>query len=211
MIKEHESYGILSISKVQGTPVRFFGSELKPTNFICLEIKEAKLIDSKLQSNEISSGETIVRIRMTNAQFAEAITSLNFGIGTPCTIERANGKSMENPPKQISKIEETSQKYQLESTESIFNEYIDELVDIINKKGSAKQKETAERIKSSLKKRLSKDFEFSRAMLKEAKEQAIAEIKAETEAIVTGIVTQVGIDSIKSQQKLLSSKEQADD
>lgn len=43
--QEHESYGIIDIHRVQGGARRLFGSDVKHSNAICIQIKKVKLKD----------------------------------------------------------------------------------------------------------------------------------------------------------------------
>ena len=85
----HPSYGCISISQVQGRGV-LFGSEVTHQHFISLTISEARRVVDEPREFVMADRE-LVRIAMTQAQFAEMITSPNRGSGTPCTIERFTG------------------------------------------------------------------------------------------------------------------------
>ena len=87
----HPSYGCISISPVSGKGV-LFGSEVTHQHFISITISEARRVVDEPHEFVMSDRE-IVRIAMTQAQFAEMITSPNRGSGTPCTIERCTGDS----------------------------------------------------------------------------------------------------------------------
>lgn len=82
----HPSYGCIGISQVSGKGV-LFGSEVSHQHFISITISEARRVVDEPREFVMSDRE-LVRIAMTQAQFAEMITSPNRGSGVPCTIER---------------------------------------------------------------------------------------------------------------------------
>ena len=85
----HPSYGCIGISHVSGRGT-LFGSEIVHQHFLSLTISEAaRVVDEPREF--VTSRRELVRVSMTQAQFAEMITSPNRGSGVPCTIERFTG------------------------------------------------------------------------------------------------------------------------
>lgn len=89
----HPSYGCIGISHVSGRGV-LFGSEVQHQHYITLTISEAKRVVDEPREFVMSERE-LVKVAMTQAQFAEMITSPNRGSGVPCTIERSVGDKAE--------------------------------------------------------------------------------------------------------------------
>lgn len=97
--ESHESFGLLAISRVSGG-ARLFGSHLEQhQHFITLSISRAKVCHG-LSSDRYHPTKELISIDLSAAQFAEAITSLNSGVGSPCTIESINHVVMENVPEE---------------------------------------------------------------------------------------------------------------
>lgn len=99
---EHESFAVLQINRVSGEGGNLFGSSIQHRHFIELNITSA-YIHRNLNCDFIhSKGIPHITIRMSNSQFAEAITSMNMGSGTPVTIKSLIGKdgykTYEEPP-----------------------------------------------------------------------------------------------------------------
>jgi hypothetical protein len=85
---EHIDYkpymGTVQLSRVSGK-VTLFGSEARHQHFIALRINRADR-RRDLSRDWIHSGDQLVEVYLTEAQFASLITSLNVGDGTPCTL-----------------------------------------------------------------------------------------------------------------------------
>ena len=101
-VKEtHESYGVMEISRVQHGPSPLFCSSIQHEHTIMLRISAAGLwrehhTDRALPSHALT--DRYIEVEMSYTQFAEAITSLNMGAGTPVTVRYANGRHMEPCP-----------------------------------------------------------------------------------------------------------------
>jgi hypothetical protein len=100
--REHPSYGLVHISRVSSgtSATRLFGSPLAHHyGTIRISIGSAKWLHGLHHDRYFGSnrGEH-VEIEMSAAQFADMITSLNIGGGTPCTIRRLAGAEVPSPP-----------------------------------------------------------------------------------------------------------------
>ena len=96
---EHPSYGQLEINRVSSnkrTPLYGTANECKET----IQLKINTSVHNRDLNRDWHFGtETLIMVEMSPAQFAEAITSLNMGSGTPCTIRRIKGiGQIEDPP-----------------------------------------------------------------------------------------------------------------
>jgi hypothetical protein len=84
--ESHPSFGCITLNYVSGGNV-LFGSNVKHNHFMGISISEAKrIVDGS--SEYLLPGKEIVRIAMTQSQYAEMISSPNRMSGTACTLER---------------------------------------------------------------------------------------------------------------------------
>ena len=84
-IIKHSSFGNLSISRSFGGKRHLYGSSIEHSNFITLRISHSEL-HRHLKQDWYHATAPIVEVTLSQAQFAEAITSLNMGDGVPVTI-----------------------------------------------------------------------------------------------------------------------------
>lgn len=89
--KVHPSYGKISISRFSSNRAEFFNSDLYHSGGISLEISGAS-VERRHGSEHVYSEDKLIRIRMSNSQFIDAITSGMNTDGVPCTLERFNGE-----------------------------------------------------------------------------------------------------------------------
>jgi hypothetical protein len=87
----HPAGGLIQISRVTGYK-SLFASEMEHQHCIALRIHQAKTILDGARVSFVNDGPPVVEIRLSASQFAEVITTLNMGMGTPCTIHSVQGE-----------------------------------------------------------------------------------------------------------------------
>ena len=90
--ENHPAYGSIQVSRVSGQAT-LFDSEFQHQHYICLRISSAEVLRG-LSNNWIhqKGGLPHIEIEMSEAQWATAISSLNSGSGSPCTLKHVNGE-----------------------------------------------------------------------------------------------------------------------
>lgn len=88
----HESYGLIEISRTQcSPPMTLFGSPVKTSNPICLRIHTAYIHNPNTADEYYHPQGQLIEVDLSPAQYAELITTMNIGSGTPCTIKWVTG------------------------------------------------------------------------------------------------------------------------
>lgn len=112
--RNDKNIGTINISRISGgSSNRFVGSTVPSYTAIRIQIRQAEKYSDEFNKERFYSKSNIVEVEMTPNQWAELITTLNYGTGTPCTITRVGN-------------EEIPQTYE---TESVFEYYNDKLKD----------------------------------------------------------------------------------
>lgn len=94
---KHPSFGVMQISRVHGMTT-LFRSSLTHQNFIELRICRASVMDGGAGHDPVMPEESLITVKMSETQFARAITSMNMGAGCPVTLSRVAGKRHPEPP-----------------------------------------------------------------------------------------------------------------
>lgn len=93
--REHPAMGNLAFSRCTGR-VKLHGSALEHHDeFISMTVCHAN-VDHHLGRDwhHALSGRPVLEVRMSHAQFAQAITGMNIGAGVPCTLGYINGDAI---------------------------------------------------------------------------------------------------------------------
>jgi hypothetical protein len=194
---QHPTFGVISICRTSGGEQALFGSSVKHNNTIRIEISHAELCRN-LNMDHIFDRQKIVEIEMSPTQFADMITGLNVGSGTPCTLKqigKSDGELLHNmePPYQ-NKVQQFNDEFS--STMKDLSKEFDSVIGLANE--SHAQKRLVKEIEL-LKARFSGHAPFIARQFSEQMEHTVKEAKGEVEAFVTHAVQSYGMEAIRKQ------------
>ena len=198
--REHPSYGILHISRMSGgtSSIRLFGSPLA-THYgtIRLTISKGKWLHGHNHDRYFGMSKDFIEVEMSAAQFADAITSLNMGSGTPCTIRRVGGERIAEPPDHATEAEHIRDNFEntlgtFTAKAKTYRKRIEELTT----KLSTKAKDEIRIALDVIEDQLRSNVPFVVKQFQEATTRITTSAKAEVDAFVTGVVRAAGLQSI---------------
>lgn len=204
----HESYGVLSFSRVTTSPpASLFGSSIKHGNIIQMTVKTAER-RRDYQRDWIMGKERLIEVSMSASQFADVITSMNIGDGVPVTIEYVKGDVWDekkrqyraNPPEMDFK---TKAQGELKAEMGEIAERIDELSkdakEILERKGkpiSASEKEKLLKDLLYLAQEVRSNIPFAHECFTRAVEKTVTEAKSEVDATYQTVRERLGDKAI---------------
>jgi len=192
---EHPSFGVIEIGRWQSSgDCALFGSSIAHHNGIRISIKTAYLHRS-LNRDSIGGDKLICEFNMSPTQFADAITNLNIGGGTPITLEHVIGDKEQRPdPPYQSKVKQFNDEFEQDIKE--FGKRFDSVIQLA--KDTNAQKRLVKEIEL-LKGHFTNNIPFVNEQFSEQMDNTIKEAKGEVEAFVTGMVHSYGIEAIRKQ------------
>lgn len=187
MPEKHESYAVLSMSRGHTNVSRsMFGSSIKHSNVISLRIDTATL-NRDLHKDSIFPEKRLIEIEMSEAQFAQAITTFNQGSGTPVTLTYHDRKNMEPCP-YVSKVEQFSQEFKQRMDELNYDleQELQHAREILTsgKAPNKGERDIILRAMETLTKQLSSNIPFVAKQFDRQMDQTITEAKKEIEAFM---------------------------
>lgn len=84
-VLKHPAFEMIGFSRVSGGDSTLFGSSIKHNDKIVMKLKHGEQERSLHEDHYYGRG-LIAEVEMSYSQFAECITTMNFGDGVPCTI-----------------------------------------------------------------------------------------------------------------------------
>ena len=217
----HPSYGMIQINRVScGGGRRLFGSALTDhMSLIRLRIytnaeRRHSHGDDKFWP---ANARPTVEIEMSPAQYAELLTTMNVGLGVPCTVLHVNGKDVEAPPKVEHETEKVRAGFKQTLTDSV-QALVDQRAALATSlDGKVSKKLLADVLRSFdhaiMEIRANAPFYLER--FEEATNKVVQTAKAEVDAFVTGVVAATGLKQLQergaSASLLLEGKEAEDD
>jgi hypothetical protein len=205
----HPSFGVAHISRVScGGNVNLFGSSILHSHFIEMRISRAEEIRSDITGDHYYEKEEIVRVIMSASQFAEMITTMNYGSGVPVTIERVNGEGMPKCPS-VSKRMQHSQEFKQRMKEfsagmkSGQAELLNLLKkDKLSKDDKHKMKMTFEHLTTEIE----NNIPFFEERFEEQMDKTITEGKAEMEGFISHAIHTAGLTALANSNDAKSMK-----
>jgi hypothetical protein len=204
MKDEHESYGMISISKFTGRELEYFGSDLVHNSGVTITISSADK-ETKLSSDWYRSKADLIEIELSNNQFVDAITSGMNTSGVPCTIKRIARKSIP----QISHVRDKKEQFS-NDMKDVHKEYEDKINNILEMMDGNIGKGKSKEIKSKLgilKNHISRNTNYVMSCFNESMEKAVTEAKHSVSNYIDHKVHSFGIESMRKELEIKIEKE----
>ena len=187
---KHESYGLVQFNRVTGTFRNLFGTNVDSNNAISLRIKRAQ-VDRHLNTNWYHERDEIIEVILSPNQFSELLTTMNYGSGVPCTIKRMQGKTMEEPPIELSNVEKVREEFKerCDELDGVMDEFGQKIVEIMNKKSILKgDREDVVNHLKMLHREVKSNFPYVLKCFNESTEDIVKDAKAVVDSFVTSTI-----------------------
>ncbi len=198
----HPSFGVINVSRgVCSSRMNLFGSSIQQRSYIQLSISRAVLARHTNRDWIRSEGVPIVSIYLSPSQFADAITSLNQGEGTPCTITFVDGHEVQEPILESKRVQfdadfEETMKEVTDST----SEFYSKIEYILSKPNIGKHdKELILKQIDALKMQIESNVPFMKKQWTEQLDKTVVEAKNEISAFLEDKIRVLGLEGYKKE------------
>lgn len=199
-VQTHPAYGQIRANRVSGQAI-LYGSDFVHHHFITITISESELHRGFSSDKEYAKQE-LIEVSLSEAQWATFISSINCGMGVPCTLEHV---ARERKPR-IAGIANRKKQYADEHAETLKDAigHIEELALMVNaSKLSVKAKEAlAGRARMAIQE-IACNLGFVEKQFEEHMEKNVEKAKVEVNAYVTGTIARAGLAAIAGNTELL--------
>jgi len=202
----HPSYGMVQFSRRQGSP-RLFASALENhQNYVTISVRKASLLRGPHGDRYYGSlrGD-IIEVDLSAAQFAEVLTTMNVGMGVPCTISLMGNERVEPPPVIPTEAQSVRDGFgeQLKSFAKGLPAKAKKVREILEKKTLNKDdKAQIAGVIDDVIRELTDRAPFIITMFQEATERVMSHAKAEADAWLTNVVNRAGMRALAEAGKL---------
>jgi hypothetical protein len=212
----HPSFGLMEISKISCSPQNLFGSSLQSENTIRFRICRAE-VNRHLNSDWFhqlhGKGNGIVEFEMSYSQFAQAITSLNHGEGTPITLLRVNGEEQERCPG-INRITQLEDEFE-DTIKSILKQSDEDskkIEEILEKTSLTKaDRKNIKELSNNIRRTIRGHIPFIQSQFNKQMEASVKEAKGEIQAFQDIALKSAGLKSVQEMKLLLESSRESSD
>jgi len=190
----HPAFGNIRVSRASGN-ASLYGSDFNHNHYMTIQISRSRL-KRELSTDWEFSGEELIEVSLSEAQWASFVSSPNVGAGVACTISHVCGEYMPYLPPP----EQSNQRFKdeiLEQMAALQEELIamaSSLDGAINKTKATELKTRLERLSS----RLTGNLSFVSKQFDEHIERTVEKAKIEINAHAVNLVMQTGITALKN-------------
>ena len=209
---EHESYGVVHISKVTGQ-TKLFGSSLDHHSYVTISISRASN-HRHLHHNNFYQEKELIEIAMSHAQFGELLCNFNNGSGIPCTLQHIDMQQIPEAESNSAATKETYLDEFKEDARNVANKLNDlskKVQEILDKPtvSKAERRELLNLVESA-KQEIASNMPFVLESYIEKTEEVEMEAKTEIEAFRSAVINAAGLDAIQKnllpELKIVSSE-----
>jgi hypothetical protein len=205
----HESFGQIQFNRTNSNGINFYGSELEQDHYITMEVHHSQ-VRRTLSQDWYHTTDKILRLRISSGQFAELLTSMNYGSGVPCTIEGIEGRKIAPLPVQESRKEFVHRKFEDRMKEfgNTIRERQNKAKELVKKKTLSKEDmHQLQMHLDYLTGEVERNIPFFAKCFQETMDEVIFEAKTEVENAIQHKINTLGLAELKKQNKLLSDGE----
>ena len=200
----HPSFGTISFNRVVVSGTNFYGNETPQNHFVTLEICTS-VTEKDIKTEKFYPKDKLIKVRMTNLQFVELITSMNVYNGIPCTIEAINGEKVEPLPKIENRKEFVHRKFQdrmKEFSKSIRDRQI-KAKELVKKKTLTKDEmNSLQHHIEWLTTEVESNIPFFAKCFQETMDEVVFEAKLEVENAIQHKIAVLGLESLNQLKEL---------
>ena len=198
----HPAFGAITACRVQGGHQPLHGSDFIHNGYVEIRISHSRLIRD-LSQDWHHPGDEIVSVKLSEAQWATFVSTLNTACGTPCTIDHIQGVPVPRIPH---RNEKEAVHKDFEKTAKELADRLKELKAVVEQETAGLSKVKRDKIMSALwmaDKQVSDCMPFIAKSFNEAVENIVETAKVEVEAYMHGRIMQAGLSLLSNEQPIL--------
>ncbi len=201
-VTKHDSFGLFSVHRITGGNGVLFGSSVRHHNRVRLTISRARWVRDSSHDWYMADDE-LIEVDLSPVQWAEAITSMNVGPGSPCTIVHINHETMPDCPAMSEReLIQDEFKEKMKKVVQTFDKEVNVIKEALTKKTVLmSDRKTILDALRVLQMQLASNVPFMHTQFNEAMEHTVAEAKGEIEAFYTNAVLRVGQEALSASMR----------
>ncbi len=212
---KHPSFANIYIGRTYCSGQKnLFGSSIKHSETITLKISPAYMARDLNYDRYYADNTPYIEVEMSQAQFAQAITSLNMGAGVPVTLTRLNGEYIEPCPF-VDKREQFNNEFRddMQRVSKEIDEVTAEVEKLVEEKRTFSKADREKILKalSNVKHQISSNYPYMYSMFNEQMDKTVSEAKAEIESHLQGRMEDVAARAMMQEKRADMLPEQEPD
>lgn len=190
----HPAFAQISAGRINGGTV-LYGSDFQHQHFVRIRIAPSELHRSLSNDNHYAGMRPHIEVDLSEAQWATFVSSLNVGMGTPCTVTQLGEKALPGLPDPVDRREQFSEEARMRMARAA--KRLDELEADLAASGLSqkKVKELADKIRAA-RHDIGSNLKFVADQFDEHMERTVESAKVEVNAYATNLVQRAGLEAL---------------
>ncbi|WP_186214420.1 hypothetical protein [Burkholderia gladioli] len=193
-VYSHPAFAQISANRVSGGTM-LYGSDFQHNQYIAIRIGPSKLHRRLNHDSAMGESRDYIEAKLSEAQWAEFVSSLNVGSGVQCTLDSFNGEMIPALPRPSSRRDQFSAEMKQKIEKSLA--HMDDLLEEIDgMKISEKQKEVLRSHLRMSRQELLSNMPFVLKCFAEHMEATVHKARVEINAYGTHILMRTGLAAL---------------
>lgn len=208
-VERHPAYGLIGASRVSGAH-QLYGSDFTHHSAVRITIRGSELCRG-LNRDYHAARDEYIEVSLTESQWAEFVSTLNSGVGAPCTVEFVRGVG--HLPG-IKRTVDRRAQFASEARKQIKRSlgHLDKLLKALDEANIGKQKKEELVMAAKLARQdIEANIPFVVQSFDEHMETQTQRAKTEIHAYMGATLQRAGLEALKAQLPLLMPGEEDDD
>lgn len=197
--EKHESFGMMSFSRIQTRGVALHGSDLKHNTIIAMRLHHSTKKRGLSHDWHHADG-LIAEVYMSQNQFSEIITSMNMGDGIPVTLKSTERDGTMESPEFASIIDVHKNEFKEQTARVVEDsaELLKTLKELLGGSGTVKKADRAAIINKAEKvvRELGANMPYMEECFAESMDNVVTDAKGTIEAFYQHRVVEAGLDAL---------------
>lgn len=213
-VETHPSFGMISLSRYTSSGGRsYFGAAVEPHAGVSISIHKGEKHRS-MSNTWYHAREEVIQVDMSEAQFAQMITSFNIGGGVPCTISHISKSALATLPDGIiPECPEISERKKVETEfKHVMRNLGEEVAKLVLKAQQLQEKPSVNKgdrqefvkIADGIASIIRSQVPFVQSQFNEAMDATVAHAKSDVDAFISNLMRQAGVEAMRD--KVLAAK-----
>lgn len=191
----HPAYAQIGASRVTGGNKVLYGSDLEHNSSIEIHISGSQLDRSLSRDDYHANHRPMITVALSEAQWATFVSSLNIGMGVPCTLQDLGGKDVPQLPNPTHRREQFRSEFA--QTMQDARDKVNATIAMIREmKISEKQKNALISQLHSVNAEIGSNLDFVAEQFEAHMENVVETAKSEVHGYVAGVVNRAGVGQL---------------
>lgn len=197
-ITTHPAYAQIVASRITGGSM-LYGSDFQHQNYITISVRPSELVRHLSNDRYYANALPLIEVKLSEAQWATFVSSMNIGFGVPCTLSHYGEKEIPGLPFPKSKKKTFTDEVESKAQKAL--DRMDILAEEIEQlKLSSKIKQQLLSKLEDIRTPLTSSIPFILGQFAEHMEESVEKAKIEINAYGTQMLMQTGLSALQGPQ-----------